>query len=171
MRRDQFRKDDFRFVRLWQTARPARPEVFTVGMIASEGTPATRRFPWAWGLAGILAACELATLWMVYDKGFSFVCRDALPDAYCAFAGYAVPRALGVLAILTVYCLARPEILRPLAPNGQQNVGLGIVLNLAGFLSILAPFFWVSDDSSAAAVYIAALGWSAGGFLAALGLA
>ncbi|WP_135506821.1 exosortase E/protease, VPEID-CTERM system [Roseovarius aestuariivivens] len=128
------------------------------------------QIPWPWVLAGVVLMGELLVLWILYDEGFEFTCRDALPEAYCAFAGHIVPRALGVLAVLSVGALAWPSLLRPLLTNGKPQTVPGMGLNLLGFSLILAPFSWVSDAAGSFAVTMAALMWSVGGILAAVGI-
>lgn len=116
----------------------------------------------------LLVLAELVALSLAYQHGFTFTCRAQAPDWFCAFAGRLVPRAVGVLAALGLFALARraslgaltpPRLLRPLA------------LNLSGLALALAPWLVLSDASGPGLTGLALLSWSAGGMLGALGLA
>lgn len=121
-------------------------------------------------LAALLSVAELLIISIAYKHGFDFTCREALPTAFCAFAGRIVPRTLGVLAALGLFALARPDAIRTLF-SGLPNTVSALALNLAGFALILLPWIGISDNSSSTAITLAALSWSLGGLLCATGLA
>ncbi len=125
----------------------------------------------ALGIALALIAAELPVVSLLYQHEFVFTCRDAAPAWFCAFAGRIVPRALGVLAGLTLFALARRHAVSALLETpGPRRAGL--MLNAAGFALALAPWLLrLNDDSSAAMVAGAAVAWTVGGLLTAAGLA
>jgi exosortase E/protease (VPEID-CTERM system) len=122
------------------------------------------------GLAGAVLAVELLLVSLLYQHNFVFTCRAAAPDAFCAFAGRIVPRALGVLAALGLFAFARPDAMRELFSHAGR-IAPALAINLAGFAAVLAPWAFVSDASPTGLIILAALLWSVGGVLVAAGLA
>lgn len=141
----------------------------TVQSDPSEMTPPSSRLL-IWVLAAGLLVGELLVISLAYQHGFDFTCREAAPAWFCAFAGRIVPRALGVLAALALFMIARRTALSTLvAEPGPWQTGLA--LNLAGLALIMAPWMGLSDASSAMAVLLASLAWSFGGVMMAAGIA
>lgn len=121
-------------------------------------------------LIGALLAVELLLISLLYQHNFEFVCRDAAPAWFCAFAGRIVPRAFGVLAAFALFLLAQPKGLKALW--GQPSSVLRpLLLNVAGVILIVLPWIFVGDDAVASAIVAGALMWGFGGAFAALGIA
>ena len=121
------------------------------------------------GIVIIVMAVELLAISLLYQHGFDFTCRDMAPVWFCAFAGRIVPRALGVLAALVLFAIARSEAVRGVLDHAGAP-GPGLSLNAAGFLLVLLPWFGLSDASGATAVTVALVAWATGGILMAAGL-
>ncbi len=115
--------------------------------------------------------CEMFLISALYQHGFVFTCRDAAPDWFCAFAGRIVPRVLAVLAALMVFALARPAAVRTVVTSAAEWRLRAVLINLFGFILVLAPWWFLSDQSSSAAVATGIASWSIGGVLAGSGLA
>lgn len=121
------------------------------------------------GLAAGLLLVELLLLSILYKHNFEFTCNAHAPHELCQLAGRIVPRALGVIAGLTLFALARRSALKMFA--GQASLGgTGLMLNLIGFALIVAPWLYISDASAPAAMLSAAALWGAGFALAVAGL-
>lgn len=125
----------------------------------------------ALGIVLGLIVAELLIISLLYQHDFVFTCRDAAPAWFCGFAGRIVPRALGVMAGLALFVLARRDALRTLldAPGPRRA---GLILNGAGFALVLAPWLLrLNDDSAAMTVAAASVSWAVGGVLTVGGLA
>lgn len=124
----------------------------------------------AFWLVIALIAAELLIISIAYKHNFEFTCRDTAPVWFCAFAGRMVLRALGILAGLALFMLARRGAVAGLLETPGPLLA-GLAANLAGFALVLAPWFGLSDASPAGLVALASVSWSLGGLLVVAGLA
>lgn len=123
-------------------------------------------------LLGVLLGIELLVISLLYQHGFEFTCRDMAPAAFCAALSGGVLRAMVLIGVGLVFCLARPEALRRLAAGLRPRPApAALALQLAGFAAILAPWFFLSDGSDRATFLIAAMLWLAGAGAAVAGTA
>lgn len=132
-------------------------------------TKPTGIIPLGASVAAALVVVELLLLSILYKHNFEFTCNAHAPHELCQLAGRIVPRALGVIAGLTLFAVARRGALRVF--SGRASLGSnGLLLNLFGFALIVAPWLYISDASSQAAMLSAAGFWSLGLGLAVAGL-
>lgn len=116
-----------------------------------------------------LGALQLLAISILYQHNFQFVCRDAAPDVFCAFAGRIVTRVLGVLAALCLFMLARPQAVKLLRER-ITSWPAPLTLTVFGFALVLAPWSFISDASPSLVIGLAALCWSLGGVMMGAGL-
>lgn len=144
--------------------------------IMHSNTPAVstthQPLPWLWLCIALgLIAVELLTISLTHkDATFIFSCKDAAPRAFCQFAGRIVPRSLAVLAGLVIFAAARPQSLHTLLRGHSISGPWAVALNLTGFTTLMAPRFFIGDDSSPQIVSLAIALWVGGGALATSGL-
>ncbi|WP_302664688.1 exosortase E/protease, VPEID-CTERM system [Alloyangia pacifica] len=120
---------------------------------------------------GLLLAAELLVISLAYQHGFPFTCREQAPSWFCAFAGRMVPRAIGALAALGLFALARRDVLGALMARGASPRGRALAVNLAGLALVLAPWTFLSDAAGPRITALALLSWCSGGVLSTVGLA
>jgi len=120
-------------------------------------------------LAGGLVVLELLILSILYKHNFEFTCNAHAPHELCQLAGRIVPRALGVIAGLSLFAVARRRALHVFADQGASGAG-GLGLNLLGFALIVTPWLFISDASAPVAMLSAAGLWGGGLILAVAGL-
>ncbi|SNR81132.1 exosortase E/protease, VPEID-CTERM system [Puniceibacterium sediminis] len=137
-------------------------------MAVSSTHPSAPRKRFALVAIGGLVGVELLLLSLLYQHDFVFTCRDSLPVMLCAALGRAVPRAVGILAALSLFAVARRGRISGLW--GAPDLRRGLWVNLAGFAFILAPWALLTDASGAAVIAFGALLWLVGLAIAATGV-
>ncbi|SDZ95255.1 exosortase E/protease, VPEID-CTERM system [Rubrimonas cliftonensis] len=114
-----------------------------------------------------LVALEILLIAVLFKNAFDFECRAMAPAALCAGLALLPVRAMvaGALAIMALWPdrAALAVQARP-APHGSW-----IAVNLAGFVAILAPWFFLSDTAGPAIFGLALALWLGGALAASAG--
>lgn len=121
-------------------------------------------------LAGVLA-CELVLIALLYKHNFEFVCRDVAPAWTCAALSGAIVRVVAMIGVASVILIARREILGVLRAGLHTGTSPWLGVHAVGFFLLLAPWFFISDNSSSGAVSAGFALWILGGLAAAIGAA
>lgn len=120
-------------------------------------------------LAAVLVV-ELLIISLVYNHSFDFECRAMAPVVFCAALGFGVIRAIAVLGAVTVFLLSKGgAIARLMAGMRPALDGRWLLAEIAGFIAILIPWFFMSDAASGGLLALAAVFWLGGLALAGAG--
>lgn len=120
-------------------------------------------------LAAVLLTLELLALSVLYKHNFEFTCNAHAPHGLCQFAGRVVPRALGVIAGLSLFVLARRGALQSVL-GARVSLATPLLINLAGFALIIAPWTILSDESAPTTMLFGAALWLVGSVATIAGL-
>ncbi len=126
-------------------------------------------------LAPLLLLCavlgvELLVISLAYNHSFEFECRAMAPVVFCAALGFGVIRAIAILGAVTVFLLSKGRAIARLMSGLRPRLHGGWLLaEIAGFVAILIPWFFMSDAASGGALLLAALFWLGGLMLAGAG--
>lgn len=129
-----------------------------------------RRSSLTLGLLIGLMAVELLVVSLMYQHGFEFECRARAPAWFCGGLSAGVLRAVAAAGAVALLLAARPAASHALAA-GKAFDGRFALLHGLGFAVLLAPWFFLTDDSSGRVAAIAFVCWLAGLTMAAIGAA
>lgn len=123
-------------------------------------------------LLGVLITAELAAISLGYNHAFEFNCRAQAPAFFCGFLSLAVIRAISIIGALSLFLMARPNVLQVLFIEGRKTLDMRwIGAHLIGMVMVFLPWLFLDDQAGQTGVTFAAVLWVLGGFLAAIGAA
>ncbi len=130
--------------------------------------------PRRWGpalLLGAVVAAELALISLLYVNNFEFVCEDRAPKPFCGFLSLAPARAVTLFAALALVLLPHRRAAMALLSARGGVVAPWLAFNVAGVALLLAPWFFLSDESGSGVFALGVALWLAGGAAASAGAA
>ena len=118
----------------------------------------------------LLICVELLVISILYNHSFEFECRAKAPAFFCAFLSLGVIRAISVVGAVAVFFTARSGVLSEFLGSVRDRLDLRWVgIQVLGFLLILLPWTFVSDQVSTGVFALGSAIWLLGGALACVG--
>ncbi len=145
-------------------------ESWVFGGISEAGGTRAGFLPFA--VFGALLIAQLVAISILYNHSFEFECRAKASAAFCGFLSLGVIRAISIFGVLVVFLIARRSVLKQFLQDLRVTPHLGwVAVQVLGFLSVLMPWFFLTDESTRTEFGLASFFWVIGGVLAAGGAA